>query len=149
MSKKSQAIETIEYPVQTSQWGKTLIDNLNSIFERFEKHNDAVINKITEQYEALKSDVIVRVEKAETTANEALLLAKENQKTFETFKTETEEKFNCVNAENKMLKYNNDRLICENKQMRQQTNNNENYSRRKNIVIRGIAEEEDETNATC
>ena len=52
----------------------TLIDNLNSIFEGFEKHNDAVINKITEQYEALKSDVIVRVEKAETTANEALLL---------------------------------------------------------------------------
>ena len=149
MSKKSQAIETIEYPVQTSQWGKTLIDNLNSIFERFEKHNDAVLNKITEQYEALKSDVIVRFEKAETTANEALLLAKENKKTFETFKTETEEKFNCVNAENKMLKYNNDRLICENKQMRQQTNNNENYSRRKNIVIRGIAEEEDETNATC
>ena len=48
-----------------------------------------------------------------------------------------------------MLKYNNDRLICENKQNRQQTNNNENYSRRKNIVIRGIAEEEDETNATC
>ena len=47
-----------------------------------------------------------------------------------------------------MLKYNNDKLICENKQIRQQTNNNENYSRRKNIVIRGIAEE-DETNATC
>ena len=73
MSKKSQAIETIEYPVQTSQWGKTLIDHLNSIFEGFEKQNDAVINKITEQYEALKSDVIVRVEMAETTANEALL----------------------------------------------------------------------------
>ena len=48
-----------------------------------------------------------------------------------------------------MLKYNNDRFICKNKQIRQQTNSNENYSRRKNIVIRGIAEEEDETNATC
>ena len=148
-TKSQQAIETIEYPVQTSQWGKTLIDNLNSIFEGFEKHNNAVLNKISEQFEALKSDVIVKVEKAESTANEALLLAKENHETLETFKKETTEKFNCVSAENKILKYNNDRLVCENKQMRQQTNNNENYSRRKNIVIRGVAEEENETNVIC
>ena len=32
-------------------------------------------------------------------------------KKSQAFKTETEEKFNCVNAENKMLTYN-DRLIC-------------------------------------
>ena len=148
-TKSQQAIETIEYPVQTSQWEKTLIDNLNSIFEGFEKHNNAVLNKITEQFEALKSDVIVKVEKAESTANEALLLAKENHETWKTFKKETTEKFNCVSAENKILKYNNDRLVCKNKQMRKQTNNNENYSRRKSIVIRGVAEEENETNIIC
>ena len=33
--------------------------------------------------------------------------------------------------------------------MKQQSNNNENYSKRKNIVIRGIAEKDNETNIIC
>ena len=141
--------ENIEYPVQTSIWGKSLIDTLNSIFHGFQKQNNSNHQYIREQFETLKSDLIVKVEKAENTANEALSLAKENKETFESFKLETTEKFELLKSENKNLKYDNDRLTYESNQVKQQSNNNENYSRRKNIVIRGIAEKDNETNIIC
>ena len=141
--------ENIEYPVQTSIWGKSLIDTLNSIFHGFQKQNNSNHQYIREQFETLKSDLIVKVEKAENTANEALSLAKENKETFESFKLETTEKFELLKSENKKLKYDNDRLTYESNLVKQQSNNNENYSRRKNIVIRGIAEKDNETNIIC
>ena len=52
-------------------------------------------------------------------------------------------------TENKRLKYKNDRLTFENDKVKQQSNNNENYSRRKNVVIRGISEKDNETNINC
>ena len=150
MSENSEhTFENIEYPVPTSIWGKSLIDTLNSLFHSFEKQNNNNLKYITEQFEALKSDVVVKVEKAESTANEALLLAKENKKTFESFKLETTEKIELLKSENHKLKYNNDRLTYENNQVKQQSNNNENYSRRKNIVIRGITDKDNETNVMC
>ena len=129
--------------------GASLIDTLNSIFHGFQKQNNSNHQYIREQFETLKSDLIVKVEKAENTANEALSLAKENKETFESFKLETTEKFELLKSENKKLKYDNDRLTYESNQVKQQSNNNENYSRRKNIVIRGIAEKDNETNIIC
>ena len=76
-------------------------------------------------------------------------MAKENKKTFESFKLETTEKIELLKSENHKLKYNNDRLTYENNQVKQQSNNNENYSRRKKIVIRGITEKDNETNVMC
>ena len=52
-------------------------------------------------------------------------------------------------SENHKLKHNNDRLTLENNQVKQQSNNNENYSRHKNVVIRGISEQDNETNVMC
>ena len=46
------AVEVIEYPVQTSLWGKSLIDKLNSIFEGFHKQNNSMLANITGQFEA-------------------------------------------------------------------------------------------------
>ena len=141
--------ENIEYPVQTSIWGKSLIDTLNTVFVGFQKQNNNNLQYIKDLFETLKSDVIVKVEKAESTANEALSLAKENEKTLESFKLETTEKFELLKTENKRLKYKNDRLTFENDKVKQQSNNNENYSRRKNIVMRGISEKDNETNINC
>ena len=141
--------ENIEYPVQTSIWGKSLIDTLNTVFVGFQKQNNNNLQYIKDLFETLKSDVIVKVEKAESTANEALSLAKENEKTLDSFKLKTTEKFELLKTENKRLKYKNDRLTFENDKVKQQSNNNENYSRRKNVVIRGISEKDNETNINC
>ena len=141
--------ENIEYPVQTSIWGKSLIDTLNTVFVGFQKQKNNNLQYSKDLFETLKSDVIVKVEKAESTANEALSLAKENEKTLESFKLETTEKFELLKTENKRLKYKNDRLTFENDIVKQQSNNNENYSRRKNVVIRGISEKDNETNINC
>ena len=62
---------------------------------------------------------------------------------------ETEKKFESVNSEIQLLNFNNIKLTRQNRNIKQQSNNNENYSRRKNIILRGIAECENETNAIC
>ena len=49
-------------------------------------------------------------------------------------------------AENKCLKFDNDRLEAKVKQNVQQSNSRENYSRRNNIVLRGIVKTDNETN---
>ena len=142
-------LEVIEYPVQTSQWGKSLIDSLNSIFAGIQKQNNSMIDNITGQFEALKQDVFGKIQNIESTANEALLLAKENQTHLEAYRLETDRKLECVNSEIQLLRFNNIKLTRQNRIIKQQSNNNENYSRRKNIIIRGITECENETNAIC
>ena len=79
-------LEVIEYPVQTSQWGKSLIDSLNSIFAGIQKQNNSMIDNITGQFEALKQDVFGKIQNTESTANEALLLAKDNQPHLEAYR---------------------------------------------------------------
>ena len=65
------------------------------------------------------------------------------------FKEETNKKIDYVVAENKCLKFDNDRLEAKVKQNVQQSNSSENYSRRNNIVLRGIVETDNETNEKC
>ena len=52
-------------------------------------------------------------------------------------------------AENNCLKFDNARLETKVKQNVQQSNSSENYSRRNNIVLRGIVETDNETNDNC
>ena len=108
-----------------------------------------MIDNITGQFEALKQDVFGKIQNIESTANEALLLAKENQTHLEAYRLETDRKVEYVNSEIQLLRFNNIKLTRQNRIIKQQSNNNEYYSRRKNIIIRGITECENETNAIC
>ena len=142
MAGSQKNIETIEYPNKTSEWGKSLIDTLNGIFSTF-------LADVTKQFDEIKLDIATKVEAVEKFATDALALAQENQKNFEIFKEETNKKIDYVVAENKSLKYLNDRLEVKVKQNVQQSNSSENYSRRNNIVVRGIVETDNETNEKC
>ena len=142
MAGSQKNIETIEYPNKTSEWGKSLIDTLNGIFSTF-------LADVTKQFDEIKLDIATKVEAVEKSATDALALAQENQKNFEIFKEETNKKIDYVVAENKSLKYLNDRLEVKVKQNVQQSNSSENYSRRNNIVVRGIVETDNETNEKC
>ena len=142
MAGSQKNIETIEYPNKTSEWGKSLIDTLNGIFSTF-------LADVTKQFDEIKLDIATKVEAVEKSATDALALVQENQKNFEIFKEETHKKIDYVVAENKSLKYLNDRLEVKVKQNVQQSNSSENYSRRNNIVVRGIVETDNETNEKC
>ena len=142
MSGLQKDIEVIEYPNKTSEWGKTLIDNLNDIFS-------GIIQNITGQLEALKLEIVAKVDAVQKTATDALTLAQDNQKKIDELTTETNKRFDEVIAENKSLKCINDNLEKKIKQNIEQSNNSENYSRRNNIVVRGIVEAENETNEKC
>ena len=72
MSGLQKDIEVIEYPNKTSEWGKTLIDNLNDIFS-------GIIQNITGQLEALKLEIVAKVDGVQKTATDALTLAQDNQ----------------------------------------------------------------------
>ena len=142
MAGSQKCIETIEYPNKTSEWGKSLIDTLNGIFSTF-------LDNIAEQLEEVKLNIALQVEVVQKSATDALALAQENQRNFEMFKEETNKKIDYVVAENKCLKFDNDRLEAKVKQNVQQSNSSENYSRRNNIVLRGIVETDNETNEKC
>lgn len=128
----------IPYPSNTSGWGKTLIDGLNSVFNKLEKQIDGINNNINSQFKTFKEEICAQVDEIKVTATNALSLAQENEKNIKDMRTEMGYiNFTC------------DNLISENKMLKQRTNSLENYSRRNNIVIRGIAETDKETNASC
>ena len=75
--------DKIDYPKQTSEWGRNLIDILNSQFEKFELRFDNVNdniqqlkNNMNEQFEDLKKDI----NKVQIVAQTALSLSEQNKK---------------------------------------------------------------------
>ena len=144
----------IDYPVKTSEWGKTLIDTLNPIIDRLEKlmltETERVTQNVNLQFKTLREDVNKQVDEIRGTASAALTLAQQNEMNIQSTNTKIERlERTCTNltAENKticgkneQLEFTCDQLNNENKELQLQNNNLENYSRRSNIVIRGIAE---------
>ena len=53
----------IEYPVKTSEWGKTLIDTLNPIIDRLEQLIEGVNKNVNLQFATFREDVNKRIEK--------------------------------------------------------------------------------------
>ena len=54
-----------------------------------------------------------------------------------------------INCKNDKLEFTCDELSNENRELKQHTNNLDNYSRRSNVVIRGLTEPQGESNADC
>ena len=112
----------------------------------------------------------MKVDEIKTTANSALILAKKNEQftkeirndldvmreSYEVSNQSLSDEMVIIKKSNKKLCSENEhlRFQCESvnskyKSLQQQTNNGENYSRRKNLVIRGIDETEQETDDVC
>ena len=81
----------IEYPKQTSEWGRSLIDVLNTQFNQFQKQFDGVNKNISD----LKTDIGKQFENLEKSihavkhvAQSALSLAEQNQNDITEIRTE-------------------------------------------------------------
>ena len=160
----------IEYPQKTSEWGKVLIDGLNKILEKMESQMTSINDNTNTQVSALRDEMLLKVNEVQNTASRALATADENAEFNKNIRNEMDElKRDCeknnkdirdemilIKEENKKISKENDSLRYQNEHMNNkcielnhQTNSIENYSRRKNLVIRGISETEQESDDLC
>ena len=167
----------IDYPAKTSEWGKVLIDTVNNIVIRIDKEmtsiNDNMSNinaNISTEFQTFREDLLVKVDEIKTTANSALVLAKKNEQFNKEIRNNLDvmrEAYEVSNqslsdemviikksnkklcSENEHLRFQCERVNSKYKSLQQQTNNGENYNRRKNLVIRGIDEAQQETDDVC
>ena len=160
----------IEYPAKTSEWGKVLIDRMNIIVTKMDNQMECIIDNIKTEFRAFREEINVKIDEIKTTAENALALAKQNEQfnketrsNLDDFRQTYEVSHQSVIDEMTLMKESNKKLCSENEHLRfqceyangkyktlqQQTNNGENYSRRKNLVIRGIDEVQQETDDIC
>ena len=147
----------IEYPVKTSEWGKTLIDTLNPIIDRLEQLIDGVNKNVNLQFATFREDVNKRIENIDSTASAALTLAQQNVVSIQSMSSKIEQfettcakltsDNNTITGKNEQLEFTCEQLSSENKELKSHNNELDNYSRRSNIVIRGIVEPQQESNA--
>ena len=126
---------TINVPECNDEWGKTLINTLNTIFKGIVGviHEDT--EKISTQFQELKRDVLKKADEAAAVANDALILAKQNASAID-----------IINDKLIVIKHTNELLSEENAKLKSQASKLESYSRRNNLVIKGIAEDRQEVN---
>lgn len=121
----------INYPRQTSEWGRTLIDTLNAHQAQVQEQIQSINDNVNDKFENFEK----HIDEIKTTAVTALRLAEQNKKDIDEIRDYLH--FKC------------DQLSSENKLLKQRTNKLENYSRRNNVVIKGIAEPQHETKQDC
>lgn len=115
-------------------WATLLVRTLTQSISQLHTQNKVVSNQI----EQLQSTLDQNVQQVKQTADDALSLAQKNATSIDTINLQLEE----LKAENKQLK-------SENAEIKQRTDDLEIYSRKKNIVIKGIPETVDEDGRQC
>ena len=128
----------IAYPQKTSEWGKSLIDMLNVHFENVSIMIKSVNDNIDSKFAKFREDI--NEIRAATESTKAL--AEQNKKDIVAIRSEIRSEFECLN-------FTCEKLANENKTLKQQNNKLENYSRRNNVIIRGITEDENESVTSC
>ena len=170
----------IDYPTQTSGWGKALIDTLNTVVHNLETQMSSVSSKlaivsseiatVNVTLNTFREEIFNKVDEIKTVATSALTLAKENQECTKSIRDEmTNHKLSYdkslqdirseidtikqsnenIRDENKYLRFTCEQLTSKNKLLTQHTNNLENYSRRNNLLIRGLPVVPQETDDMC
>ena len=136
-----------------------MIDTLNPIIDRLEKLIHGVNKNTNSQFKTFREEFNNKVDDIKGTATSALTLAQQNKQDIQSMSSKIdslEERCEKLSAENRTINLKNDRLeftceelTSENNSLKQHTENLDNYSRRSNVVIRGITEPQQESNADC
>lgn len=119
---------------KSSAWGTTLITDIEKAFDNVTKTLNSKHDEVTLSINNAKTDILVSVALAQDTANEALKKAKDNAIDLSDVKTMIRKLELCC-----------DRLQSENNTLKEKVIKQEHYSRRSNLVFRGIQERQGET----
>ena len=121
----------IDVPVDEPEWIKKLMTKITTFFETLDCR---LTNKLDDLKSALQSDI----KAVENKANQALDLALANESSIRDLKQDLfDMKRKCHG------------LREENKRLLDQCDSQESYSRRSNLIIRGIKEQQNETESMC
>ena len=111
--------------------GQALKDILNSIDKKLDSNTES----ITDNINTFKTELFTAIKEVRSTAQEALSQATKNSE--------------AINEIRETIQYTIETVNIENNTLRKKINSLENYSRRSNLVIRGIPEQETETPESC
>ena len=128
----------IEYPKQTSEWGRQLIDILNIHEIKVQQQIQSINDHFDKKFETFQSNI----DEIKTSVDAVRVIAEKNEQDIADIRKD-------IRAEVNYLRFTCEQLTTENKTLKQKTTNLENYSRRNNVVIKGIKEEKSETKEMC
>ena len=132
----TESVFEFEIPANKDEWGNTLIISLRNALDKLSNKFEQLRPSIVKE---LKAELVSEVQAVKQTANDALDLALANEATIKSMQEGILD-----------LKIECSRVNQENLQLRQQCERQENYSRRDNLIIRGITgDDENETEEKC
>ena len=122
----------------TPAWGKTLIELLTTVVSDIGSKIDFINSYINSKVDELSAQLLTDVKRAGDTANDAINMACKNQTSIALPRSDHEKLLlRCINVENENIK------------LRRKCESQENYSRRDNLIIKGVTEENNEDMSTC
>ena len=138
----------VQAPSGAARWGILLAESISKQFEALRndlRETNSSIQNIDAKFDALSERILDDVKEANTVAKEARDIALAAEAANE----KLEEKV--VRLEQSIFKVKNinNGLAQENIRLHKKCDDQESYSRRKNLIIRGVAEVENEDDAAC
>lgn len=127
-------IETYKIPKDADKNFVALVTMLTTTLANINTN----IESLTTNVSSIKTELLTSINQAKQAAQESLVLATTQKTDIDTLKEQMREvKTTCIG------------LVEENKKLKQHCEDNDNYMRRMNLVVRGIGEEDGETEDTC
>ena len=124
-------------PTNTPAWGKTLIESLTTVVSDIGSKIDLINSNINSKFDELSAQLLTDVKRASDTANDAINMACKNETSIALLRSDHEKLLRCINVENDNIK------------LRRKCESQENYSRRDNLIIKGVTEKNNEDMSTC
>ena len=125
-------------PTNTPAWGKALIESLTTVVSDIGSKIDLINSNINSKFDELSAQLLTDVKRASDTANDAINMACKNETSIALLRSDHEKLLlRCINVENENIK------------LRRKCESQENYSRRDNLIIKGVTEENNEDMSTC
>ena len=124
-----------------TNWGTLLVDTLKDSFEKLNSKLDGINDRsmnVKQELIDLNKSITKRIDTVQNTADEALRIAKANSDNISTLQVQLQQS----NAQSESIK-------SENIMLQRRCDDMEIYSRKKNLVIKGIREPETETDQQC
>ena len=132
-------------PADTPEWGASLITALSNSFAGIRSDIDKICNKPDERFDEFKNEITNDMTAMKNEVKEAYEIASSAKKAVEA----VEERNKVLTSQVFELKVWCTGLSEENKKLTKSSEQQENYSRKDNLIIRGLAEQGDESEAVC
>ena len=136
---------TIALPKKVPEWGTFLVSEMTKCFEKMNEHMNQFERNMNDKLDAFKLSLENDIKAVNDVAMEARDIARANAASVEHLQSDVEK----LKSEMFSMTRTYNGLLCKNQQLQQSHDKQESYSRRENLLIRGIKEQAEETEKMC